>query len=514
MFLLCILDGFGLRAEQENNAVSLAKTPHIDKLMADWPSTQIDGSGKNVGLPDGQMGNSEVGHLNFGAGRIVFQDISRIDQSISDGSFFENEVLLESMKKAIATKKAIHLFGLVSDGGVHSSLNHLEALIKMASDLRVPKLYLHAFLDGRDTSPTAGAGYIEQVMGMFKKHEGGSIATIMGRFWGMDRDKRWDRVEKAYAAIVYGVGKAGEIGINCDPVADIKASYAADITDEFVEPIVYGQSGGGRLKSGDLALFFNFRADRVRELNHLFEGNQPLTTIKDKHSPEKLKVDLVNMTFYDEKLSTPKIAFPPNRMPNLFGEIIAQNNLTQLRIAETEKYAHVTYFFNGGLETPFENEERQMVASPRVNTYDLQPEMSSVEVTDKVIAAIKSGRFDVIILNYANCDMVGHTGKLSAAIKAVEAVDTGVGRLFEVLLETGGQAIVTADHGNAEMMVNPVTGGPHTAHTTNLVPCVLVNGPAGRKLSSGGKLADIAPTILDLLNIEKPIEMTGQSLLI
>lgn len=510
MILLCILDGFGFRPAANDNAVVKAKKPNIIKLFRSWPNRTIETSGRAVGLPAGQMGNSEVGHLNLGAGRIVYQDITRIDKAIEDGTFFENEVLNSSMKKAIEGNRAIHLFGLVSDGCVHSSLEHLEALIKIAADLEAPRLFLHAFLDGRDTSPTSGADYIEQTMQMFKKYGRGSIATLMGRYWGMDRDKRWDRVERAYSAIVYGNGK-----IASDPVAAVKESYAAGVTDEFVEPVVFNHGDlDGKLSSGDLALFFNFRADRVRELNHLFEGNQPLTTIKDESGPEGLKVDLVNMTFYDEKLTTPRIAFPPMRMNHLFGRIIADNGLKQLRIAETEKYAHVTYFFNGGEETPFDGEDRILVPSPKVATYDLQPEMSAPEVADKTVKAIESEKYDVIVLNFANCDMVGHTGVFEAAVKAVQTVDACVGKVFGALLDKNGTAILTADHGNLELMKDPDNGGPHTAHTTNRVPCLLVNGPAGARLRPGGKLADIAPTILEILNIEKPVEMTGESLLL
>ncbi|MFH1698973.1 MAG: 2,3-bisphosphoglycerate-independent phosphoglycerate mutase [Candidatus Zixiibacteriota bacterium] len=507
MFLLCILDGFGLRSEKENNAIAAARKPNLDKIFAAWPGEPIDGSGLAVGLPEGQMGNSEVGHLNLGAGRVVYQDITRIDKSIEDGSFFQNEVLVSSIRKTAEAGKAVHLFGLVSDGCVHSSMNHLDALIRMARNLKVPELYLHAFLDGRDTSPTSGAGFVQQALNMFEKYQIGSIATVMGRYWGMDRDKRWERIERAYRAIVLGEGKKVD-----NPVQAIKDSYVAGVTDEFVKPAVMNDGDNpGKLRSGDLALFFNFRADRVRQLNHVFEGNQTLPTLDTDND---FKVNLVNMTIYDEKLKTPKIAFPPRRMKRLFGEVLAENGLKQLRIAETEKYAHVTYFFNGGNETPYPGEDREMIPSPKVATYDLQPEMSAPEVTSKVIDAIHSDKYEVIILNFANCDMVGHTGIIEAAIKAVETVDGCVGKVFDTLISKGGMGILTADHGNAEMMVDPENGGPHTAHTTNLVPCYLINGPEGTKLRPGGKLADIAPTILQLLNIKKPIEMDGESLLI
>lgn len=509
MILLCILDGFGLRPDAANNAVIAARKPNLIRLFKKWPNRPIDGSGLSVGLPVGQMGNSEVGHLNLGAGRVVYQDITRIDKAIEDGSFFTNDALHTSMKETVERGAAIHLLGLVSDGCVHSSMVHLEALIKMAAELKAPKLFLHAFLDGRDTSPTSGIKYIGQVLEMFKRHKIGTFGTLMGRYWGMDRDKRWERVERAYAAIVFGKGKSHD-----DPVAAVHESYQAGVTDEFVEPVVIRNANSdGRVCSGDLALFFNFRADRVRELNHLFEGNQPLTTIPDENSPGGLRVSLVNMTHYDDRLKTPKVAFPPVRLTNIFTDVISHRGLRQLRIAETEKYAHVTYFFNGGVETPYPGEERQMVPSPKVATYDLQPEMSAPEVCNKVVGAIQSGKYDVIIVNFANCDMVGHTGDFAAAVKAVETVDACAGKIFDALLEKNGIGFLTADHGNLELMIDPEDGGPHTAHTTCLVPCLLVNGPAGKRLRSGGKLADIAPSMLELLGIEKPIEMTGTSLL-
>lgn len=504
------MDGFGLRSDGADNAIASAKTPHIDWLFEHWPQAPIDGSGLAVGLPEGQMGNSEVGHLNFGAGRVVYQEITRIDESIKDGSFYKNEALVSSMKEAIKRGRAIHLFGLVSDGCVHSSMVHLEALIKMAADLKAPRLFLHAFLDGRDTPPESGTGYMRQALEMFEKHRLGRVATVMGRYWGMDRDNRWERIKRAYDAIVFGEGRT-----SADPVTAIEESYDLGVTDEFVEPVVFNDNDrDGKLRDGDLALFFNFRSDRVRQLNHVFEGNQTLEAISDNDESDRLNVSLVNMTQYDETLTTPKIAFPPVRLPRIFGQVISEAGLKQLRIAETEKYPHVTYFFNGGEETPFEGEERKMIASPKVATYDLKPEMSAPEVTDLVIEAIESEAFDVIILNFANCDMVGHTGIFDAAVAAVETVDACVGRVFEALLAKNGTGLLTADHGNAELMVDPDNGGPHTAHTTNPVPCVLVNGPTGAGLRTGGKLCDVAPTILELFKIEKPVEMTGQSLLL
>lgn len=510
MFLLCILDGFGLRGQSYYNAVSQAKKPNLLELFKSCPNIPIDGSGLAVGLPKGQMGNSEVGHLNFGAGRIVYQDVTRIDKSIADGDFFTNQALLEGMKTASRNNSAVHLFGLVSDGCVHSSLDHLKALVAMAKNNGVKKLYLHAFMDGRDTSPRSGVGYIKEMVEYFRKMGLGKIATVMGRYYGMDRDKRWERTEKVYQAIVNKVGSQSD-----DPVKAIEDSYKNDITDEFILPIVIklGDDDEGKLRRNDIALFFNFRSDRVRQLSYLFAGRQ-YEAFPHHDNP---RIHLITLTNYDAELNEAHVAYPPAHLTNIFGEVISRAGLRQLRIAETEKYAHVTYFFNGGVEEPFENEDRALIQSPKIATYDLKPEMSSVEVADEVIKRILSKKYDVVVLNFANCDMVGHTGILEAAIKAVEAVDTGVGRVIAAVEEVKGQAIITADHGNAEQMYDPETHGPHTAHTTNPVPFIFFDssGRSGKiHLRQGGVLADVAPTILQCLNINQPAEMTGHSLLI
>ena len=510
MFLLCILDGFGIRKDPYFNAIAQAHKPNIDNLFATCPNTTIDGSGLAVGLPSGQMGNSEVGHLNFGAGRVVYQDITRIDKSIGDGDFFTNPVFLEGMKKVIDNNSALHLFGLVSDGCVHSSLNHLKALVKLAKSKGVARVYLHAFMDGRDTSPTSGIEYMKEVVTSFKQIGLGKVATVMGRYYGMDRDKRWERTEKAYQAIVNKIGEGFD-----DPIMAIKSSYKNNVTDEFILPTVMnlGDRNEGKLRDDDVALFFNFRADRVRQLSYIFAGRK-----YDGYPHNDLpRVHLITLTNYDADLKQAEVAYPPVRLVNIFGEVLAKNGLKQLRIAETEKYAHVTYFFNGGVEQPFANEDRIMIQSPKVATYDLKPEMSSVEVADTVVKNILSGKYDVIVLNFANCDMVGHSGILEAAIKAVEAVDAGVGKVMKAVEEVRGQAIITADHGNAEQMFDPESNGPHTAHTINPVPFIFFDAAnPGRKINlrSGGILADVAPTILQFLKINQPVEMTGHSLLI
>ncbi len=512
MILLCIMDGFGLREPAPDNAIAAAHTPNYDRLMAECPHTAIDGSGEAVGLPDGQMGNSEVGHLNLGSGRIVYQDITRIDKAISDGEFFRSPVLGPAMDRVAGENKAMHLFGLVSDGCVHSSLEHLYALVKMAKERNVERVYLHAFMDGRDTPPDSGRHYMAEVVAKLAEIGLGKVATISGRYYAMDRDKRWERVEQAYQTIVHGNGRKF-----ADPVEAIKASYAAGVTDEFVVPLVIdnGSADAGRLSDGDLAVIFNFRSDRVREISQMFLG-YPNDGYNHQDNPQ---VELVTMTNYDVKMTEAKPVFQPNRLDNILADVLARTGRKQLRTAETEKYAHVTFFFNGGVEKPVEGENRDLIASPKVATYDLQPEMSSVEVTDNAVKKIESGEYDLVVLNYANCDMVGHTGVFEAARKAVEAVDTGLGRLLEAVKSQDGVAIITADHGNAEQMVDPDSGGPFTAHTTNLVPCILYDPSeaVGRResvtLRDGGILADIAPTILDLMDLEIPVEMTGKSLI-
>jgi len=507
MILLLVMDGFGINEKKEGNAIALAKKPNLDRLFADYPHTVLGASGLDVGLPEGQMGNSEVGHLNFGAGRIVYQEITRISKAIQDGSFFENKILLQTMNKVKENNSALHLMGLVSDGGVHSSLNHLYALLKLAKDKGVRELYVHAFMDGRDTSPTAGKEYIKQLLEKFREYDIGFLSTVVGRYYAMDRDKRWERVEKAYRAMVYGEGK-----LTSDPVKAVEESYNEEVTDEFIKPIVVSESGNplsGRIKEKDVGIFFNFRADRARELSYVLSEKD----FKEFDRGDNLTIHLVNMTLYDEKLKTP-VAFPPNRLKNILPEVLSRRGLKQLRIAETEKYAHVTFFFNGGEETPFEGEDRILVHSPKVPTYDLKPEMSAYDVTDKVVQAIDSGKYDFILLNYANPDMVGHTGILEAAIKAVEAVDTCVGRVIDAVKKTGSIAMVTADHGNAEMMVDYNNGEPFTAHTTDLVPFILVKNGFSGKLRPRGILADVAPTILYLMGIPKPSEMDGQNLIL
>jgi 2,3-bisphosphoglycerate-independent phosphoglycerate mutase len=507
MILLLVMDGFGINQKKEGNAIALANKPNLDRLFANYPHTVLGASGLDVGLPEGQMGNSEVGHLNFGAGRIVYQEITRIDKAIKDGSFFENHVLLEAMNKAKENNSALHLMGLVSDGGVHSSLNHLYALLRLAKNKGVRELYLHAFMDGRDTSPTAGKKYIKQLLEKFKEYDIGSLSTVVGRYYAMDRDKRWERVEKAYRAMVYGEGK-----LTSDPVRAVEESYQEEVTDEFIKPIVVSESGNplsGRIKENDVGIFFNFRADRARELSYVLSEND----FKEFDRGNNLTIHLVNMTQYDEKLKTP-VAFPPNKLKNILPEVLSRRGLKQLRIAETEKYAHVTFFFNGGEETPFEGEDRILVHSPKVPTYDLKPEMSAYEVTDKIVQAIESKKYDFILLNYANPDMVGHTGILDAAIKAIEAVDTCVGRVVVAVKKAGGTAMVTADHGNAEMMVDYNNGEPFTAHTTDLVPFILVKDGFKGKLRPRGILADVAPTILYLIGIPQPTEMDGVNLIL
>ncbi|MFH1373419.1 MAG: 2,3-bisphosphoglycerate-independent phosphoglycerate mutase [bacterium] len=514
MILLCIMDGFGLREATPDNAIAAATKPNYDWLTANCPHTAIDGSGLAAGLPEGQMGNSEVGHLNLGAGRVVYQEITRIDKSIAEGDFFDNNVLNAGMERVASENRAVHLFGLISDGCVHSSLNHLYALVEMARRNNVHEVYLHAFMDGRDTPPTSGADYMAQVVDKFNEIGLGQVATVGGRYYGMDRDQRWDRNEKAYRAIVHGEGIRAT-----DPVAAIKESYANDVTDEFIMPMVIdlGSPETGRLKQHDLALFFNFRADRVRQLSRMLLGYE----IEGVNHPDNPQVELITLTSYDVTMSEAKVAFSPMKLNNILGEVPAREGRKQLRTAETEKYAHVTFFFNGGTEKPFAGEDRDLIPSPKVATYDLQPEMSSVAVTDNAVAKIASGKYDLVVLNYANCDMVGHTGVFDAARAAVEAVDTGLGRLMEAVKDQQGVAIITADHGNAEMMVDPTNGGPFTAHTTNLVPCILydpsgkVAGGSGKiQLREGGILADIAPTILEIMGLDIPGEMTGRSLIV
>ena len=499
--VLCILDGFGNNADSYGNAIAAAKKPNLDRLFASCPHTLIGASGMDVGLPDGQMGNSEVGHTNIGAGRIVYQELTRITKSIADGDFFENEALVEAMANAAKEGHALHLMGLLSDGGVHSHNTHLYGLLEMAKRSGVKEVYVHCFMDGRDVPPSSGKDYIEQLEAKMAEIGVGRIASVMGRYYAMDRDNRWDRVEKAYAAMVYGEGE------QCDSaVKAMENSYAADVSDEFVVPTVI--AGGGRIKAGDSVIFFNFRPDRAREITR--------TLVDPEFNGFERRNGLFPLTYvcftqYDATMPGVLVAFRPQSLVNTFGEYISKLGKTQLRIAETEKYAHVTFFFNGGKEEPYAGEDRALIHSPKVATYDLKPEMSAYEVCDEMIRRIESDKYDVIILNFANCDMVGHTGVFDAAVKAVEAVDTCVGRIVEALEKCGGAMLLTADHGNADKMYEP-DGSPFTAHTTNPVP-FLVFGVPGAKLREGGRLADIAPTMLKVMGLEQPAEMTGKSII-
>ncbi len=498
---LIILDGFGYNPSDYGNAIRAAKTPNLDKLFATCPHTLIGASGMDVGLPDGQMGNSEVGHTNIGAGRVVYQELTRITKSISDGDFFQNEALCGAVENCKKNGTALHLMGLLSDGGVHSHNKHLYGLLELAKRAGLEKVYVHCFMDGRDVPPTSGKEYIEELLAKTKEIGVGKIASIMGRYYAMDRDNRWERVEKAYAAMVYGEGETAEC-----PVCAMEKSYAADVTDEFVVPVVCDKEG--QIHANDSVIFFNFRPDRAREITRtLVDPDFNGFVRKNGFFP----LYFVCMTQYDAKMPNVQVAFKPQSLANTFGQYISDKGLTQLRIAETEKYAHVTFFFNGGVETPCQNEDRALIASPKVATYDLKPEMSAYEVTDELLARLDSGKYDVIILNFANCDMVGHTGVFEAAVAAVEAVDTCLGKVVDKILSMGGRALITADHGNADQMYEP-DGSPFTAHTTNPVPLLLV-GDKDHTLKEGGRLADLAPTMLEMLGLPKPVEMDGKSLL-
>lgn len=499
--MLCILDGFGwVPNKTEGNAIVAAKTPNLDKLFATCPYTTIGASGMDVGLPDGQMGNSEVGHTNIGAGRIVYQELTRITKAIQDGSIRSNEAIVNAMKAAIDSGKAIHMMGLLSAGGVHSHIQHLFGLLDMAKDMGATEVYVHAIMDGRDVPPDSGKGYIDELQAKLNELGVGKIASISGRYYAMDRDNRWDRVEKAYAAFVYGEGVKGT------PAEVMANSYAEGVTDEFVVPAVTCE--GGRIAEGDTVIFYNFRPDRAREITRTFVDDE-FTGFERKNG--RFAVNYVCFTQYDATMPNVEVAFKPQSLTNVMGEYLAKCGKTQLRIAETEKYAHVTFFFNGGVEAPFEGEDRALIASPKVATYDLQPEMSAFEVADECVKRIESGKYDVIILNFANCDMVGHTGIFEAAVKAVEAVDTCAGKVIDAVLAAGGQVLLTADHGNADQMREP-DGAPFTAHTTNPVP-FLVAGAGDVKLREGGVLADIAPTMLKLMGLAQPEEMTGKSII-
>ena len=504
--LLLILDGFGINDLKDGNAIANANKPNLDRIMAKYPTVAGYASGMAVGLPDGQMGNSEVGHLNMGAGRIVYQELTRITKAIADGDFFENEALAGAMHNAKDNDKALHLFGLLSDGGVHSHNTHLYGLLEMAKKFGLTKVYVHAFLDGRDTAPASGKDFVAALEDKIKEIGVGEIATISGRYYAMDRDNRWDRVELAYNAIVNAQGETAT-----DAVTAMADSYAKEVYDEFVLPTIITKDGQpvGKVEEGDSVIFFNFRPDRAREMTRAFCDDAFTGFERDR-----VNTHFVTFTQYDITIPNKEVAFTPQTLTNTFGEFLANAGKSQLRIAETEKYAHVTFFFNGGVEDSYENEDRVLVSSPKVATYDLQPEMSVNEVSDKLDDAIRSGKYDVIICNFANPDMVGHTGNMDAAVSAIEAVDAAVGKVITAIEETNGYAFICADHGNAEQMKDYETNGAFTAHTVNPVPFVLVNYKEGVTLKEGGKLADIAPTLIEMMGMEKPAEMGGESLLV
>ena len=494
------MDGFGLGPKYPGNAVENTPKPHLENIFKECPGCRLSASGLDVGLPEGQMGNSEVGHTNIGAGRVVFQDLPHISRDIDSGEFFKNPAYLEAMEHCREWGTALHLMGLLSDGGVHSHITHLFALVKMAKEQGLEKVYVHCFLDGRDVPPSSGKSYVEQLQAKLDELGTGRIATVMGRYYAMDRDKRWDRVQRAYDAIALGEGIFEE-----DPAAAVQKSYDSGVTDEFMEPVVCAK--GAQVRDNDSIIFYNFRPDRAREITRCFVD-------EDFQDVERKKgfvpVDFVCTTEYDATMPNVTVAYPRQKLENIFGEYISKLGLTQLRIAETEKYAHVTFFFNGGVETVFPGEDRVLIASPKVATYDLQPEMSAYQVTEEAVKRIESGAYDVIILNFANCDMVGHTGVYEAACRAVTAVDECVGRVVEATSRMGGVSLITADHGNAERMADE-DGEPFTAHTTNLVPFEIVGASVRLR---DGRLADIAPTMLDLMGLEKPKEMDGETLIV
>ena len=497
---LIIMDGFGHRAEKKGNAIEAANKPNLDRIFSENPLTYIGASGLDVGLPDGQMGNSEVGHTNIGAGRIVYQELTRITKAIQDGDFFENPALMSAINQCKWFDSTLHIFGLLSDGGVHSHIDHMFALLELARRNGLRKVCFHCFMDGRDTPPQSGIEYIDRLQAKIDAVEVGCIATVSGRYYAMDRDNRWDRVEKAYKAIALGEGEHAASAHEA-----MEKSYAAGVTDEFVVPVIVTE--GATVRDDDAIIFANFRPDRAREITRAFVD--PEFTGFERVQP---KIHYVCMTQYDATIPGVEIAFKPQSLKNTFGEYISDLGMTQLRIAETEKYAHVTFFFNGGVEAPYEGEDRCVIPSPKVATYDLKPEMSAPEVAAECVKRIESGKYDVVILNFANCDMVGHTGVFDAAVKAVEAVDTAVDQVVSAVLNAGGCAFITADHGNAEKMMNP-DGTPFTAHTTNVVPFVAV-GCGDVKLREGGCLADIAPTMLPYIGLPVPAEMTGKSIIV
>jgi 2,3-bisphosphoglycerate-independent phosphoglycerate mutase len=523
--VLIILDGWGYSPQTEANAIALARKPTYERLLRDYPNTLIHTSGKYVGLPNGQMGNSEVGHLNIGAGRIVHMDITRIDLMIQNGEFFSHPPLLAAIKHARTGNRRLHLFGLVSDGGVHSQQAHLYALLKMAKQNGVDRVFVHAFMDGRDTLPTNGAGYLEQLQQKMREYNSGAIASVNGRYYAMDRDRRWERIAKAFNTMVYGEGEGGKY---VDPVQGMKDSYNKGVTDEFVLPFVcVGNKGEplATIRDEDSCICFNFRADRVRQITRALTRNSGLNsqggsdlpgaadldaTIPRDRSPKNLHY--LCMTQYDKNFRLP-VVIPPESLDNILANVMGQMSLRNLRVAETEKYAHVTYFFNGGVEQPFPGEDRVLIPSPKVATYDLKPEMSAAGIADAVVKAAGDGAFDVVIVNFANADMVGHSGKIEPTVKAVEVVDSCLEGIEKAVCQKGGALLITADHGNAEMMIDPVSGGPHTAHTTNPVPFIVIADKAEQfSLRPDGSLRDISPTLLGMLGLPQPKEMTGYDL--
>ncbi|WP_315079482.1 2,3-bisphosphoglycerate-independent phosphoglycerate mutase [uncultured Clostridium sp.] len=502
--MLMILDGFGIAPKSEGNAVSLAKKPNFDRLVASYPTSQLQASGLEVGLPEGQMGNSEVGHLNIGSGRIVYQELTRITKAIKDGDFFENESLMKAMTNAKNNNSALHLMGLLSDGGVHSHIEHLRGLLKFAKKEGIQNVYVHAFMDGRDVAPSSGKEFVEKTEAMMAEVGVGKIATISGRYYAMDRDNRWERVELAYNALVLGKGETANSAVNA-----MEQSYHDNKTDEFVLPTVVLENGAptATIKNGDSVIFFNFRPDRAREITRAINDK-----VFDGFKRETLNLTFVTMTQYDKTLEGVEVAYKPQTLANTLGEYVSEKGLNQLRIAETEKYAHVTFFFNGGVEKENPGEERVVIPSPKVATYDLKPEMSAYEVTDELLNRLDSDKYDMVILNFANPDMVGHTGVIPAAVKAIESVDECLGKIADKILEKDGCLFITADHGNAETMIDFSTGNPFTAHTIDPVPFVWVANNTEGKTIKDGKLADIAPTMLNQLGLEVPAEMTGENL--
>ena len=502
--VLAILDGYGISELTEGNAVYTASTPNLDRLKATYPTSVIHASGMDVGLPDGQMGNSEVGHTNIGAGRIVYQELTRITKAIDDGDFFENEEFLAACNNCKENNSSLHIMGLLSDGGVHSHIGHIAGLIELAKRQGLTKVYVHCFLDGRDVSPTSGADFVKDLYEITKEKGVGKIATVSGRYYAMDRDNRWERVVMAYNALVKGEGEV----CTC-PYEAVKASYEKDITDEFVVPTVVLTDGKptGTISENDSIIFANFRPDRAREITRTLVDPD-----FDGFEREYFSTYYVTMTQYDANMPNVHVAFRPQTLVNTLGEFVSSKGLKQLRIAETEKYAHVTFFFNGGVEKVSEGEDRILVASPKVATYDMQPEMSAYEVTDKLMEALETNKYDLIILNYANCDMVGHTGVMEAAVKAVEAVDECIGKVADKVVAMGGAILITADHGNAEQMIDPADGSVFTAHSTNVVP--LIAAGIGDVKLSDGRLADLAPTLINIMELEVPSEMTGKNLIL